>query len=382
MAELKNIALFDIPEIGYARGILRGAYRYAKISSSWVLHRFQIGYTDRQFPDDWQIAGALGYLNDRQMVDMFRERGIPLVNTSNTRNIPDCPRVGVDDIAVGEAAARYYLELGLDHFAFIGPAEKPYGKDRLTGFRRKLAHAGKEPHLAPAPNNDHYHAWLADYAQAARWLNTLPKPIGLYAVTDWVAEQVVMALRFCDAHVPEEMALLGTDDDELVCEGLTPPLSSISIPTEQIGWEAARLLDEMLSGKQPPDKPVLLPPGEIQTRQSTDVLAVADPEVAAAVRFIRQNASESIAVEDVLRAVPMSRRKLEQRFRRILGRTPLAEIRRVHLDQAKDLLTNTDAPIYEVARSSGFSSPERLAVVFKKSTGISPTEYRDQFRLR
>ena len=188
----------------------------------------------------------------------------------------------------------------------------------------------------------------------------------------------------CDAgiRVPDELAILGVDDDDLLCRQSYPPLSSVRPAAEQIGFQAAQMLDELFAGKQIEDSPRRLAPIGVATRQSTDIMAVEDPELARALRFIRDSADQPIDVEDVLKQVPMNRRTLERRFRTVLGRTPLQEIRRVHIEQAKQLLVDTDLPTPNIAIASGFANASRLAIIFRKMTGMKPTEYRNKFRKR
>jgi LacI family transcriptional regulator len=214
------------------------------------------------------------------------------------------------------------------------------------------------------------------------WLLALPKPAAVFSSNDVPARHLAEMCRALGLLVPEEVALLGVDNDELECLLCHPPLSSVVNPAEQIGYEAARLLDRLMSGRQPPRRPIHVPPTHVVTRQSTDIVAVADPDVSQAAAFIRDHAAENIGVADVVLALSMARRRLERRFRGCLGRTILDEIQRVRVERAKHLLAETDLPIPVVANRSGFSTPQRLAAVFRRATGQSPTAYRRQVRLR
>jgi LacI family transcriptional regulator, galactose operon repressor len=180
--------------------------------------------------------------------------------------------------------------------------------------------------------------------------------------------------------MPEQVALAGVDNDDLFCELARPPLSSVAIPAERIGYEAAALLDRLLAGARPPRQPLLLPPVRLVARQSSDVVALDDPNVAAALRVIRTNAHVALRVADIVRKVPISRRALERRFRQALHRGLGDEIRRVHVDRAKDLLAATDLPVAMVAERSGFCGSGHLCVVFRQDTGQTPTAYRRQVR--
>jgi LacI family transcriptional regulator len=221
--------------------------------------------------------------------------------------------------------------------------------------------------------------WALDVA-VQRWVQRLPKPVGIFASTDIWGVQLAEVCRQTGLRVPEDVALVGVDNDDLLCEVARPSLSSIALPTERIGFEAAALLDRILARERPSLRPRLLPPIGVVARQSSDVLALDDPEVAAAVRFIREHSHTSIGVKDVLRAVTISRRSLERRFQAALDRTVWEEIRRAHLERAKSLLAGTAMPMWAVAEQAGFSDPRQLSVVFRQETGLTPTAYRGRVR--
>jgi LacI family transcriptional regulator len=213
-----------------------------------------------------------------------------------------------------------------------------------------------------------------------RWLASLPRPVGVFASHDPQGVQVSEVCRLSDLRVPDDVAIVGVDDDDLLCELARPSLSSVALPSEQIGVQAAALLERLMAGKRPPRGPLQLPPCGVVVRQSSDILAIAEQDVAAAVRFIRQNGNRPIRVADVLEAVPVSRRGLERQFRTVLRRGIWEEIRRDHLERGKALLTGSELPMSEVARRAGFSDSRQLSVVFRQETGLTPTAYRRQFR--
>ncbi len=182
--------------------------------------------------------------------------------------------------------------------------------------------------------------------------------------------------------MPEDVAILGPENDELRCKGVYPPLSSIALPGEQIGFQAAAILDQLLAGEQPPPDPILVPPLHVVSRQSTDILFTDDPQVTEAIHYIREHAHERIGVDDVLNHVKVNRRQLERLFRRVLGRTPHQEICRVRIKLAKQLLTETDLHMQAVAERCGFDSARCLSTNFHGETGMTPSSYRRQFRLQ
>lgn len=213
-----------------------------------------------------------------------------------------------------------------------------------------------------------------------RWLSALPKPVGLFAGNDLCGSQLSEACHEAGLRIPEDVALVGVDNDDLFCELTRPSLSSVAIPAERIGYEAASLLDRRLEGVKPPRKPLLFPPLGVVARQSSDLVASDEPEVTAALRFIRNHSHTPISVSDVLREIAVSRSGLERQFRQVLRRGVGDEIRRAHLERAKSLLAGTDLSVAVVAKQSGYSGIKHLCTVFRQATGLTPTAYRRRTR--
>jgi LacI family transcriptional regulator len=275
------------------------------------------------------------------------------------------------------------MDLGLRHFAYRGYERASFSELRERGFKDALAAGGFEMSVwSPAVIPD---ARLRTPAginpSMLTWLTRMPKPAGIFCANDGLACEILDLCRYGKLRVPEEICILGVDDDELLTQISHPPISSIALQTQKIGFEAAKLLDQLMGGKKPPGEPLLLPPERVVARQSTNLLAIGDEYVLTALRYIREHIHEQISVEDIVDVVPVNRRFLERRFREHLGRTPLQEIRRVRIETAKQLLSGTDLAMPAIARRSGFPNPERLANVFHAVTGMTPTHYRRQFRL-
>jgi LacI family transcriptional regulator len=191
---------------------------------------------------------------------------------------------------------------------------------------------------------------------------------------------VLYACRAEKLLVPEQVAVMGGDEDTLLCETCNPPLSGVALTSERIGYEAAALLDRLLHGGPRPTEPILIEPTRVVVRQSTDTLAITDPDLARAIAFIRVHAATAVRVSDVLREIAVSRSWLERRFQEVLGRSPAEEIRRVRLERTKQLLADTDLPVRQVATASGFASREYMAYAFKRATGLTPREFRRRTR--
>jgi LacI family transcriptional regulator len=278
-------------------------------------------------------------------------------------------------------AADHLLSLGLRHFGFAGYANYPFSQEREAGFRQALVdralsfstyHERTLVAFDPAG-----HLWALD-AQVRRWVESLPKPAGIFAANDVWGVQLVELCRQAGFRVPEDVALLGVDNDDLLCELARPSLSSISVPAGQIGFEAAATLHRLLSGRRAA-KSALFPPVRVVARQSSDLLALDDPDVAAALQLIRRS-ERPLQVLDVLKTVPVSRRALERRFAAHVGRGIGEEIRRVRLERAKELLARTMLPMTAVADRAGYSAVTRLCVAFRQATGQTPAAYRRRYR--
>jgi LacI family transcriptional regulator len=248
---------------------------------------------------------------------------------------------------------------------------------RCDAFVRYATHAGADVHVYQRPKSAQ-HRWSYEQQQEhlGQWLRELPKPVGLMAAYDIRGRQVLDACRRVRAEVPDEVAVMGVDNDELLCSLSHPSLSSVVPNPHQIGYEAATMLGKALAGEPLKTETHYVGPSGVATRQSTDVLAINDDAVAFALRFIRDHACQGIKVDDILKEMPMARRSLERRFQDLLGRSIHSEISRLQLERAKTLLCDTNLTLDEVAQKAGFHHPEYLSAVFKKQLGTTPGKFR------
>jgi LacI family transcriptional regulator len=370
----------------YSRGVLRGIADYAKIHGGWdfnFISTIEPGFTSSFVRDE--VRGVIIQLRRRELGEELIASGVASVNVSNTLSPPAAmPAVFPDDAATGKMAASYFLERGFRNFAFFGPHGLRYAQMRAEGFAAALQAAGFTCAVAHRKTDD-----VGDYAAhpaagsssgLLEALSTLPRPLAVFCCNDSCAKETVRLATILGLQVPDQVAVLGVDNDEINCELSGVQLSSIRLNTEQIGYEAAALLANMIAGVAAPAEPILVPPAEVITRRSSDVLALADAEVAAAVRFIRDRGGREINVEDLLSRTELSRRSLEMRFRKALGRSPYQEIRRVQLERAKLLLSRTDRPVREIADACGFKEARQLSMAFHDQLGLTPRQYRRRSR--
>lgn len=385
MPKQTRVALVLSYSYSYYRNVARGIRQYAETRPHWFFTSALPEERPLKTLGPLRPDGVIAAINTDALARALASWRGPMVNVSAVLPDPPAPRVGVDNVAVGRLAAEHFLERGLRNFGFIGPKHWSYSADREAGFRRAVEAAGHRAAAyhdpADQPFDPTARYWPVELnRRVRRWLVGLPKPVGVFCVRDLWGIELAEVCRQADLRVPEDVALVGAENDDLHCELARPTLSSVHIDAHQIGHQAAAVLDRLLSGGAPPPHPVLLPPQAVVPRRSSDVLAIDDPDVVKAVRFVREHGDLPLRVDDVLAEVPIGRRSLERRFRRALGRGIWEEIRRVHVERAKRLLTETDLPMGPIAEQSGFTNFRHLAVVFREELGLSPTAYRKKAR--
>lgn len=315
--------------------------------------------------------------------------GKPVVVCGGSVARPGVSSVSIDNAKVGALAAQHLLALGLGNFAFFG-IEAPFSPARQRGFTAALRAAGHthSSYEDPRQGWEHYMELLhVTDEDLTRWLKDLPKPVGIFAAHDPLGWHLSQLCRQADLSVPDQVAIISANNDELVCGLAHPPLSSVSVPWERIGAEIGLAMDRLLDaeamgkGHELPGQLVRIPPEGVVARQSTNMFAVDNPLLARALQFIHQQAGAPITVDDILRNVPLSRRKLEIDFVRYLQRTPKEEITRVRMERAKLLLAQTDLSIPLVAERCGYNYSERFTIAFRQHMQMTPVAFRRRYRL-
>ncbi|NUQ62620.1 MAG: DNA-binding transcriptional regulator [Pirellulales bacterium] len=382
-ARIPKVVLLLDPSRGYERSLLQGIWRYAHRNGPWLFIR-EAPYYQRfsglrsESPRKLASCEADGIIaHFRPNIDQIARLGLPMVVVPGMEILPGMVNLVNDDRAIGRMAAEHLHELGLKHFAYAGFDQLRWSLLRRDGFRERLAALGHqvECHLV------NFQGTRASAGRGAaallRWLRGLPKPAGLMACNDEFALSISELCQAHDIPVPDEVALVGVDNDEIVCELSSPPLSSVAVSAERAGYEAAELLDEMMRG-QGADRVVKAQASHLVRRRSTDVTAVEDIEVAKALRFIRDNSHRVLQVDDVARVTSLSRRSLADRFRQQLGRTIGDEINHRRVEQITRLLATTDRSVADIAQEIGYFSDKHIARYFHRHTGLTPSQYRQQ----
>jgi LacI family transcriptional regulator len=361
----------------YEHGIARGIVRFAKTRADWDL--FGYGWMFRPFDavEAWHGDGVIARVESAADARLLGGLPCPVVDVAGAYAEPPFWSVVNDDEATGRAAGDYLMSCGFRRFAFCGVAGTGWSENRARGFLAAVGTA--DP--APSVFTQSLPWWekVASRGRLARWLLGLQLPAGLFACNDTAGLKVAGLCRDLGISVPESLAIIGVDNEDVLCEMASPSLSSIQLDCEEIGFRAAALLDVLLSaqtGAAPPRRPIMVAPGGVVERESTRVYTSDDPLVRQAMRFIRMNADRPLAVGDVLAVVPASRRSLESRFKRATGWTLKEEIVRARLSRARALLRGTRLTIADVASRSGFASVQRFHEVFKAAERTTPGAYR------
>jgi LacI family transcriptional regulator len=393
---MRRIALFMELQDFYEHGIARGVARFAKAKPDWRLYGHGWMFRGMADLELWEGEGIVARIEDQAAADRLSARGLPVVDVAGAYQRPHFRSVTNDDFLTGYKAALHLLSCGFARFAFLGVAGTLWSDQRKAGFeaalrdrRGSLPGAPDPVGAARLPSFERSLAWwegregrsqgLGDKGPLAAFLSGLEAPLGLFACNDTTGLRATELAQRLGIEVPASLAILGVDNEDIICELASPSLSSVMLDCEAIGYRAAAALDAIL--ELSPEAPaegarVAVPPKDVVERESTRIFACEDSQVARAVSYIRAHAHEGIDVSDVLGFVSVSRRSLEMRFRRALGLSPHQEIVRARLGRAKRLLRETSYTMERVAEESGFGALQRFHETFKAAEGISPGEWR------
>ena len=380
----RRVAVVIEASNAYARGLLTGILRHVREHEPWTvfLPEHGRGTPPLESLTKWVGDGVIARIETKataKALDTLRRKlGIPVIDVSAARLVADLPYVETDDAVIATVAADHFFERDFRHFAFLGDDRFQWSENRCRAFVDAVA--GKGHDVAVYSHRRRKMAPADDDAAVEAWLAGLPKPVALLACYDIRGLQAIDACRRAGIAVPDEVAVLGVDDDDVLCGLASPPLSSVMPDAIGAGRRAAELLEQLMQGKPLERSEWLLPPLGIATRQSTDVLAIDDPLVVAAVRQIRDHACDGIKVTDVVRSLKTTRRALENRFTKRVGHTPHEEIARVQFRRVEQLLRETELSLAAIAARAGFKHTEYMTVAFAKRHGMPPSRWRQERR--
>lgn len=379
MARLRHVALLIETSRSYGRDVLKGIRRWLSEQGPWSVY-LETRSLESQAPPwlrGWKGDGILVRTGTAALARQVRATSVPVVELRSRRYNPRVPWVGIDNRALGELVAEHLLDRGFRHFGLLALDSEEFFRERCANFVATLRRRKLSCDVLQAPSGaEHPARWEAQQRGLVRWLRRLPKPAGIMACTDQLGFWLLDACARTGISVPEEIAVVGVENDEALCAMSRPPLSSVALNTERVGYEAARMLDRLMRGRRPSSPVLHVEPLGVVVRQSSDVIAVEDARLAAALRHLREQAGRGIGVEDVLRAVPVSRSTLERGFRKLLGRSPHEELVRLRLDLARRLLLETDLKLSAVAQRAGFRHVQQFCSSFKKAFGKTAGRYR------
>jgi LacI family transcriptional regulator len=414
MKETPRVVLLMIPFAGYDRGLLEGIARYAQLHGPWMF--FISGdYPEMPLPTSdslsgefvgveymsgmlsgmslpnlrrWGATGVIGRIQSSKMAKRLAASGLPVIGIdfseqllARQKLLSGISEILADSHKAGRLAAEHFLERGFWNFAFCGFEGRIWSQHRQQGFVERLQEAGFSCNVYQPSRLKHGLSWKQEMPMVTAWLKSLPKPAAVMACNDIRGRQVLEATLLTGFDVPEDVAVIGVDDDRLTCSLSNPPLSSVAINLNQAGYQAAELLGNLMAGKVRQPQQIVADALWVVGRRSSDVIVTEDRDVAAALRFIRDNARQPIRVGDVVRQTGISRRNLEIRFRQVMGRSIHDEVRRIRLVFTKQLLTETGLPTERIANLAGFCSLPYLMSVFRRETGMTLAEFRRRTRV-
>ena len=364
--------------------MLRGIAKYQRLHEQWAVFvdddtGFE-GRSEQLWGQQWD--GVISAHTTPSLVKTCQQRRVPLIDLTDGPLFAEVPQVRPANVAVGHMAAENLVERGYVHFGFCGFSNELWSAERRDGFVEGLELVGKSCSILESENACRYSPdWREEQMPLiVQWLRLQPKPLAVLACHDHRAVQVLDAAKLCGLSVPEDLAILGVNDDRACCEMAQPLLSSIALDSCRAGYLAAESLARLMSGLPVLRPSVLVEPTGVVTRQSTDMLAFEDKRLSAALRYIRDNACRGITVEEVVRRAGVPRHELERGLRRHIGRSPQAEIRRIQVAEIKRLLQYTDNPLKDIAEHAGFEYVEYMCVVFKRLVGETPGKFRKEAR--
>jgi len=377
----RRVAVLVDTSTSWGRRIIEGLHQYESEHSRWQLFVEPRGVEQRRWlPPGWTGDGVIARIGFPELADQLQKLALPVVNVSGIE-LPgvDFPRVITNQKESARMAAEHFLNSGFRHFGYFSLLGLDYVAEHQQAFRAITAASGCEcPVYSAAPRLGAGEPdWMLDLEGVVAWLEALPKPVAILTWNTGSAREVVYACTAAGLKIPEEVSVMSGSDDDLFCKVAPVPISAVNPAAEEIGYRAAAELDQLM--RDPGASPladVQIPPLGVVSRQSTETLAVDDAALVKALRYIREDPARAMRVDDVAQHAGLCRRTLEQRFNKLLGRSPAAEIRRVRIERAIGLLQTTDLPVSVVAEKSGFSTAEYMASVFRTHLQVAPLHYR------
>jgi LacI family transcriptional regulator len=389
MKKIRKIAILIESSCVHGQELLLGIARFASIKRTWELvttspyHLSESGPQKRSFT--WlkreNIEGVI-YSSSIYPEDILALNIPCIITTYMVERTPPWPNIIPNSEKICKMAADFFLNKGFKNFAYCGFDLYPWSRQRAEIFQKEITKAGYSVDIYKRPKSKIVGMWENEQKYATDWLKKIPKPVAILTCNDVRGHFLAELCKNTDLKIPDEVSILGIDNDEVVCGICNPPLSSIDMNTRKAGFEAAKLLDSILSGTKANNQKIIVEPTYILERGSTDILAVENQDVAKALKYIRENAKELIQISDVAQHVSASVRTLQRHFNEVLGRSIGKEIKRVRIERISQMLLETDLTIYQISDEFGFSDSTHMIRLFKNIKKITPSEYRKKYAYR
>ncbi len=383
--KLKILLLTDFSE-EYGRALLRGITKYSQINGPWLFCKMPPFVREKygmqgilDFARNWGAQGIVAQLYRTQDIKLMIDSGICVIAQDFKERFELIPNITADYEKNGVMAAEYFLSKGYTNFAFYGFKDYVWSHERALGYIKRLEQEGYDVYQFDNTNNGKNKLWYYSNSPLSDWLLKLPKPLALFACDDNQASHICEACNIAGIRVPEDVAILGVDNDEMICNLSNPPTSSIALDTENAGYKVAELLENMILNKKYTYTDIFVESTVVITRQSTDIFAITDNEVLKALQFIKKSISDKIQVEDVVKNGALSRRVLEKRFKEIVGRSIYQEILNRKMQRVAYLIINTRSSLLDIAFQCGFDDSKNLARMFQRTYNYSPLQYRKKY---
>lgn len=370
---------------GYSRNLLKGIVRYSKEVGNWSFQRMPLYYRMLygengvvEWAKKWQADAIIAQLTDVN-IELLNDLNIPIIVQNYRDRNKAVSNLTGDYFNTGVMAAKFFLNRGYRNFAFYGFKGAIWSRERADGYSHEIEKQGYKLAVLENDNKDK-EEWSYNHTVLGNWLQSLPKPVALFACDDHFALQISETCNVHNINVPDDIAILGVDNDDLLCNISDPPLSSIVLDVENGGYNAGKLLHQLITKEITEPFNIVVNPLIIERRKSTEKYAVSDKNIRTILNYIEKNYANHLSVEELVKQVPLSRRVLEKKFKEETGESLYQYIQNYRIDQFTRLLITTDYSLFEAALQSGFENYKNVSRVFRKYKSLSPAEYRKRYK--
>lgn len=386
---MKRLIIFSDFTESFAHKLLKGIIEYSKGREPWVVCKMPPSFKSDEgltrvldWAKQWNADAIIGQFSHDDNIDLFRKNGIIALAQDYEIRFDTIPNITSEYFLTGSIAADFFIGRGFKHFAFFGYANSVWSHERGVGFRKKIEEAGYGHSFYEWEKQTLKSTWYYDQRQISEWLGSLPRPLALFACDDTQANMILETCRILELSVPNDIAVLGVDNDELTCNLSYPNLSSIDLNIVKAGYSCAELIDNMVRDPDFRFHDIVISPSSIINRQSTDIYSTDDPLIRTAINFIHNNLYKNINVDDVLAEVSVSRRLLEERFRKVTDTSIYHYIKKMRIEKFAELLISSDEPINYIANRLDYTDHKNISRIFKSVKGCTPEEYRIKNKIR